>query len=125
MGDDDGRSEASGWWRGLPGVGDGGEAVVLAVLRRCPVFGSEMRNIQAGGRSREGEKGVRRVVGRGAVKGRKESRGQRLSRRRRVFFLQGVALCGSLGEWGERVKFLGFFVVSPFLQNCPFHLCVC
>jgi len=97
MGDDDGRSEASGWWRGLPGVGDGGEAVVLAVLRRCPVFGSERRNIQAGGRSREGEKGVRRVVGRGAVKGRKESGGQRLSRRRRVFFFAGGGFVRQLG----------------------------
>jgi hypothetical protein len=38
--------------------------------------------------------------------------GWRLRRRRRFFFfLQGVAVCGCLGEWGERVRVLGFFVI--------------
>jgi hypothetical protein len=47
------------------------------------------------------------------------------------YFWQGVALCGCLGEWRERVRFLGFFcglgffMVSSSLQNPPsfFFLC--
>jgi len=93
------------WWsRGLrlAGRGEPGEGLKWPgeVCQRLPSFGWFWEQNQT--------KGWQLVY----VKQGRETGGVAAQEKEKVFFfLQGVAVCGCLGEWGERVRVLGFFVI--------------